>query len=394
MTLAPTAIEDAFVPAERLGEVQETYPLELALCRVCGHLQLLDTIDPEVLFADFIYVSASSPGLIDHFQKMAERLIARFELAPASLAVDIGSNDGTLLRFLKERGLRVLGVDPAREIARQATESGVLTWPNFFTKDLAVRIKREFGPAAIVTANNVFAHSDNLADMADGIGQLLAPDGVFVFEVAYLVDLIQQKVFDSVYHEHLSYHAVKPLVSFLRRHGMELLDVERVATKGGSLRATAQLIGGPRAASKSVAELVALEEKMGLDKPETFRAFAAEIDAAKSALLRLLTELRASGKTVAGYGASPTVTTLLYHFGLSPFIDFIVDDNPLKHGLFSPGHHIPVYPSQALYERKPDYVVVLAWRFAGLILKKHQAFLDQGGRFIVPLPKLEVVSAP
>lgn len=391
MRLAPTAIADAFVPQDRLERPQEVFPLDLALCRACAHFQLLDAVDPKALFSDYIYVSASSPGLIEHFRQAAQRLAEKFKPAAGALAIDIGSNDGALLRFLKERGLRVLGVDPAREIARKTTESGIQTLPEFFSSGLARKMRAEFGAAALITANNVFAHSDQLADMADGVAALLAPDGVFVFEVSYLVDLMQQMVFDSVYHEHLSYHSVKPLQSFLRLHGLELIEVERVTTKGGSLRATAQLAGGPRPVSPAVAELLALEEKLGLSEPATFRAFAADIEQAKAQLLKLLTELKAQGKTIAGYGASPTVTTLLYHFDLSRFVDFIVDDNPLKHGLFSPGHHIPVFPSAVLYERKPDYVIVLAWRFAGLIVKKHQAFLDQGGHFIVPLPKLEVL---
>lgn len=389
--LAPTPPADDYVPAERLNEVQEVYPLDLFFCRKCGHAQLLDVVPPEALFGNYIYLTASSPGLVEHFRRYADQVLTRVGPPRGSLVVDVGSNDGMLLKFFQEGGMCVLGVDPAREIARKATDSGIETLPTFFTLELAHRIKGERGPAAIITANNVFAHADDLADVTEGIRDLLAPSGVFVFEVSYLVDLIQGMVFDYIYHEHLCYHSVKPLDEFFRRHGMELVDVERIANKGGSLRGTAQLAGGPRQVSPSVAQLITLEEELGLHHSESFKLFATKIDSVKAELGSLLSDLRAEGKTVAGYGASATVTTLIYQFDLGEVLSFIVDDNPSRQGLFSPGLHIPVVGPQALYERKPDYVIILAWRFSKPILKKHQAFLAQGGHFIVPLPKVEVV---
>ena len=389
--LAPTPAADDYVPVERLNEVQEIYPLDLGLCRKCGHAQLLDVVSPETLFRNYIYLTASSPGLVEHFRQYAEQVLGRVEPAKGSLAVDIGSNEGVLLRFFQEGGMRVLGIDPAREIAQKAKDSGIETLPTFFTSELARQIKKERGPAALVTANNVFAHADDLADITEGIRGLLAPSGVFVFEVSYLVDMIQGMVFDYIYHEHLCYHSVKPLNEFFRRHGMELIEVERIATKGGSLRGTAQLVGGPRQVSASVSRFIAFEEDLGLHHAESFKAFATKIDSVKADLGSLLRDLTAEGKTIAGYGASATVTTLIYHFDLGDVMSFIVDDNPSRQGLFSPGFHIPVEAPLALYERKPDYVIVLAWRFSDLILEKHQAFLAQGGHFIVPLPKVEVL---
>lgn len=391
LRLTPTPPADDYVPAERLHKVQETYPLDLFLCHECAHAQLLDVVPPEALFGNYIYLTASSPGLVEHFRRYAEQVLTRVGPPKGSLVVDVGSNDGVLLKFFQEGGMRVLGIDPAREIARKATDSGIETLPAFFTSELAHRIKTERGPAAIITANNVFAHADNLADVTEGIRDLLAPSGVFVFEVSYLVDLIQGMVFDYIYHEHLCYHSVKPLDKFFRRHAMELIHVERISTKGGSLRGTAQLAGGPRQVSPSVARLITLEEDLGLHHSEYFKLFATKIDSLKAELGSLLIDLRAEEKTIAGYGASATVTTLTYQFDLGDVMSFIVDDNPSRQGLFSPGFHIPVVAPQALYERKPDYVIILAWRFSDLILKKHQAFLAQGGHFIVPLPKVEVL---
>ena len=390
LPLAPTPIADDFVPKERLGEAQPYYPLDVALCLDCGHLQLLDAVNPDLLFGNYIYVSTSSPGLVDHFKKAAERLRDLVRPGKDALAFDIGSNDGTLLRALKEQGFRVLGVDPAKETAKRATASGAETIPGYFTSALARTVRQDRGAAALVTANNVFAHSETLPDMADGVAALLADDGLFVFEVAYLVDMIEQLVFDSVYHEHLGYHSVKPLVSFLKMHGLELIDVERVAQKGGSLRCTAQKAGGPRPVSPRVAELLKLEAEMGLDRPEIFRDYAATILARKAELEQVLARLKSSGKTVSGYGASATVTTLLHHFDLGKKIDYLFDDNAIKQGRFSPGHHIPVLASEALYEKKPGAIVILAWRFAPMIMTKHKRYLDEGGCFIVPLPQLAV----
>lgn len=391
MQLTPTPLANAFVPAERVGDPQEAYPLDLYLCASCGHLQLLDVVDPEVLFRDYVYVSSTSPVFVEHFRRYADELLNRVKPPDGALVVEIGSNDGTLLKFFQDRSMRVLGIDPACEIARKATESGIETLPAYFTTELAHKIKEESGPAVIIAANNVFAHVDDLADMTKGIRDLLAPDGVFVFEVSYLVDVIEKTLFDTIYHEHLSYHSVKPLRVFFHRYGMELINTERVSTHGGSLRSTVQLAGGPWMVSPSVAQMITLEAKLGLDCAETFKSFAANIDRLKGRLHNLLRDLKAQGKTIAGYGAPAKATPLLFHFNLGSVLDFIVDDSPLKQNLFTPGHHIPVLPPQAIYERKPDYLLILAWNFSQSILKNHRAFRDQGGHFIVPLPEMEVV---
>ncbi|MBC8232336.1 methyltransferase domain-containing protein [bacterium] len=391
LQLAPAPIADDYVSAARVGEVQETYPLDLYLCRTCGHAQLLNVVNPEVLFGEYVYLTSVSIGLVEHFRRYADALMCRVNLPQGAFVVDIGSNDGSLLRFFQERGMRVLGIDPAREIARQATESGIETLPTYFTSELACKIKQKYGPAAIVTANNVFAHIDNLGDVVEGVRELLASDGVFVFEVSYLVDIIQKTLFDTIYHEHLCYHAVKPLNSFFSRHGMQFIDVQRIPTKGGSLHGTVQLSGGSRPVSPSVGELIALESSLGLDCPEPFKTLATKLDRLKAQLLNLLSDLKSQGKTIAGYGASATVTTLIYHFGIGDMLNFIVDDNPRKQGTFSPGYHIPVLHPRAIYEQKADYVLILAWNYVEPIMKKHEFFLKKGGHFIIPMPKVQLI---
>jgi SAM-dependent methyltransferase len=343
------------------------------------------------LFRAYTYSTTSSLGLVKHFQSYAAEVVAASGAEPGSLVVDIGSNDGSLLKAFRELGYRVLGVDPAVEIARRATAEGVETLPDYFAKSLAERVRESHGRAAVITANNVFAHSDRLPEMADGIRDLLRPDGIFTFEVSYLMDIVQKMLFDTVYHEHLCYHSVQSLDAFFTRHGLRLIEVRRIPTKGGSLRGTVQLADGPRPVSPVVGRMVEWEDLTRLHAAETWTAYTKRIRAARDAFVGVLDRARAAGKTVAGYGASPTVTTLTNQFELTGRIDFLVDDNPTKQNTFSPGQHIPVYPSDAIYSKDADVVAILAWNYAAPIMARHAAFAEQGGRFVIPLPALQVM---
>jgi len=394
MSLGATPLANAFVAADERDKPQEQFPLDLFLCAGCGHAQLLDIVDPERLFRNYVYVSATSPVFVEHFRRYADAMLRSSGMRPGSRVVEIGSNDGTLLRFFKDAGMQVLGVDPARAIAAEATRAGIETMPEFFTLALAKRLRLARGDAALVVANNVFAHADDLHTIADGVVHLLRPDGLFVFEVSYLLDVFEKTLFDTIYHEHLSYHTVKPLAGFFERHGMELIDAIRVDSHGGSLRGIAKLKPGPLPRQPGVERLIVEETRCGLHRPEAYRAFLDDIRQRKDELTRVLRELRATGKRIAGFGAPAKATTLMFHFGLGPeTLDYLIDDSPLKQGLYSPGHHLPVVPSSWLYDgsRKPDYALLLAWNFAEPIMKKHQAFLDAGGHFIIPLPHVEVV---
>lgn len=387
MRCEPTPCGDHYVPASRVDEVQPCYPMDVALCLDCGLVQLPDVVNPELLYREYIYNTSISLGLSEHFDRYAAGLAEWTGAAPGSLVVDIGSNDGTLLRSFKARGFKVLGVDPARDQARRANESGVLTENAFFTEALAHRLRAEHGPAAIVTANNVFANVDDLQDLAAGIRVMLAPDGVFTFETGYLVDLVRHSVIDNIYHEHLSYYSAIPLEKFFKRAGMELIEIQHVETKGGSLRGMVQLAGGPRRANReAIDQLIAAERDAGFDRPEVYRAFAARMDEVRQDLRRRLADLKAQGQTIAGYGASVGVTTLLYYYGLDETLSYLVDDNPARHGLFTPGQHLPVHSSDVLAERRPDWVVLLAWRYADPIMRRHEAYRRAGGRFLIPLP--------
>ncbi len=391
LQLEPTPPANAFVTSDALDRPQERFPLDVFFCEECAHVQLLDVIDPHALFEDYVYVSGTSPVFRKHFENYAEDMITLVRPGAGALVVDIGSNDGTLLSFFKRARCRVLGVDPAGDIANEATHAGIETLPVFFTPQLGKEIREELGPAAIVTANNVFAHIDDLCGVLEGVRALLAPEGVFVFEVSYLVDVFEKTLFDTIYHEHLAYHSLTPLLGFFSANGMELIEALRNESHGGTLRGIAQLNGGPRPIGASVAEAVANEKRLGLDRAETFERFAERVETLKLELGSRLRGLKAAGHSIAGFGAPAKATTLMYHFDIGPnVIDYIVDDSPLKQGLYTPGLHIPVLPTEQMYARRPDYMIVLAWNFARPIMEKHAAFRDQGSHFIVPLPNVEI----
>jgi SAM-dependent methyltransferase len=392
LSLTPTPPANAFITAADLDKNEERFPLDVFFCRDCGHVQLLDVVDPSILFKNYVYVSGTSPVFVNHFKNYAAEMIQKFKLGKEAFVVEIGSNDGTLLRFFKEAGMGVLGIDPAQAIAYSATQNGIETLAAFFTSKLAETIKAQDGKADLIVANNVFAHADDLHDIVKGIRALLKPQGVFVFEVSYLVDVYEKTLFDTIYHEHVCYHSVKPLRDFFKTNGLELIATQSVDTHGGSLRAMAQLAGGPHREEPSVAEFIKREETLGLDKAATFKGLSAKISKLRDELHALLKKLKSEGKRIAAFGAPAKATTLMLHFGIGPeFVDFIVDDSPLKQGLYSPAFHIPVVPSAEIYARKPDYLVILAWNFAEPIMAKHAKFHQGGGHFVIPVPTVQVV---
>jgi hypothetical protein len=391
LSLTPTPPANAFVPPDRRVVLQSSFPLDVFFCRGCGHIQLLDVVDPEILFRNYVYVSGTSPVFVDHFRRYADDCVTRANIRADDLVVEIGSNDGTLLGFFKQAGACVLGIDPARDIAAAATSAGIETWNDFFSPTLAQRIRDERGPATLIAANNVLAHIDDLASVIDGVALLLDEKGMLAFEVSYFLDVFAKTLFDTIYHEHLDYHTVGPLVPFFAARGLRLFRAERVDTHGGSVRCFVGRANGPHSDDGSVATLIASERAAGLHREQTLRGLAARIDTARDALSGHLRNRKKQGATIVGYGAPAKATTLMHHFGLGPeTLDYIIDDNPLKQGLLSPGLHIPVVGSGALYEQPPDDVVILAWNFAEPIMRNHRAFAEAGGRFIVPLPQLEL----
>jgi SAM-dependent methyltransferase len=391
--LAATPPANEFLAEVPADGAQDHFPLDVFQCKECGHVQLVHCVDPERLFRDYVYVSGTSPVFVKHFEDYAAEVIRYVPLAAGDRVLDCGSNDGTLLSFFKKAGMEVLGIDPARKIAEEATARGIQTWPEFFDSKLAERIRKEFGAVKVVTANNMFAHADGLPDILDGMASLLDSKGIFVFEVSYLLDVIERNLFDTIYHEHLSYHSVKPLVSFMQRHGLELVRVQRVESHGGSIRCYAAPAGN-RPIDPSVGVLIAEEETAGLYDAATYTAYLNRINQLGKELRELIVRLRGEGKRVAGFGAPAKATTLMYQFGLTAKdLDYIIDDSPLKQGLYSPGRFVPVVDSSVLNDaaRRPDYLVILAWNFAQPIIKKQRPYQQAGGKFIVPIPQLQIV---
>jgi SAM-dependent methyltransferase len=388
----PTPVGDAYLPKEHLQDEEETYPVELFLCLYCGHAQLSDIISPKKIYQEYIYKTADSLGLVEHFQKYVESVIQKIQPQKGDLVIDIGSNDGSVLQFFKNHGLHVLGIDPAKVISEEANKKGIETINDFFTVKLANDIKAKYKQASIIISNNTFANIDNADDFIDGIKLVLDKQGVFVFETGYALDTFQKCVIDNIYHEHLSYFSIRPLKKFFERKGMDLFYVEREKTKAGSIRCMVQFKNGNRKQDPSVHDIMELEQDVGLQEPEYFYKFKNDLEHTKQNTLNLLKRLKKRNKKIIGYGASVGVTTIMYEFGIGKnFIDFCVDDNVRRQNLFSPGMHLPVLSPQEIYSQKADYVLILAWQYSDPIIKKHKAFLEQGGKCIVILPQLLVI---
>jgi SAM-dependent methyltransferase len=386
-----TPLANAYVSADDLNKHEIFAPLVVNMCNTCKLVQLRDVVNPKVLFSNYLYVSGTSPVFVAHFAKYAKDIVNRFGLSDKSLVVDAGSNDGTLLQQFKNEGTRVLGIDPAENLAIEATKNGIPTIAKFFTSETAREVNTKHGKASIITANNVFAHTDDVVGFLESIKELLLPDGVFIFEVQYLKDLIEQNLFDMIYHEHLCYYHITPLVPFFEKTGLRVFDVEHVATHGGSIRVYVGWDDSPHRTSENVASM--LSEESELNTASTYREFAERIDAIGNKLRSLLEDFRREGKRVVGYGAPAKATTLCYALGIDgKTLEYIVDDSPLKQGLHMPGTHIPIKAPDTLYTDKPDACLILAWNFADSIIKNHKKFSKQGGVFIIPVPEPRILS--
>ncbi len=301
-SLEPTPPANAFVDKQKISINQDCYPLDVFFCKDCNHVQLLDVVDSKILFEDYVYVSGTSPVFVKHFEEYANFLIENYLQNKKSLVIDIGSNDGTFLSFFKEKGVKVLGVDPAKEISSKANSNGIETLNNFFTFEFSKLIQKKYGRAEIITANNVFAHVNDMKDLINGIKNLLAPNGIFVFEVSYLVDVIQKNLFDMIYHEHLSYHSVIPLIKFFKDNEMELIEVIRVDSHGGSLRGIVQMKDGMHKIGDSVKHCIDLEKEIEIEQFETYVKFFHKINKEKNELQKLLQRLKNDKKSIVGFG--------------------------------------------------------------------------------------------
>lgn len=392
ISLAPTPPANAFLNLKELKKAELFFPLQVNFCSNCGQLQLTHVVSPQLLFRNYVYVSSTSPVFVAHFAEYTADLISRFNLSSKSLVLDIGSNDGILLKPLKAKGIKVLGVDPALEIAKKATKNGLLTLPFFLDTNLAKKIVKRFGVADVVCANNAFAHINDLDEVVNAVKILTSDNGVFVIEFPYLVDFLQKNLFDTIYHEHLSYLSIRPLQALFTRLKMEIFDAKKVSSHGGSLRVFVKKIGGNHRLQKSVAEFIKNERKLGLDKIDTYLKFAKKIEINKNELTSILKKIKKEGKKIVGFGAPAKGNTLLIHFEIdSKILDYIVDDSKYKQGLFTPGTHILVTTPEKLAKTRPDYILILAWNFAESIMSRFAEFKKSGGHFIIPVPKPKII---
>ena len=382
---------NAFLGKESEFATEKQFPLDLYLCETCGLVQLLDVIDPETLFRNYVYVTGTSTTMAAHNKAYAATVTERLGLGKDDLVVEVASNDGSLLRYFDSHGVRTLGIEPARNIARIAREAGIATVEEFFTSTLARELRDAYGSARAIIANNVLAHVDDTRDFLFGARTLLAPDGLLVVEVPWLGKLVANLEYDTVYHEHLCYFSLTALSQIYSAAGLSVVDVEHVSVHGGSLRVYAS--PAPReSGTASVANLLAEEAAAGLRNPSRLERFARDVSRQRSELRALLESLKSDGKTVAGYGAPAKGNTLLQYCNItSTMLPYTVDRNSLKVGCFTPGTHIPVLPVDTLAVRRPDYLLILAWNFADEIMGQQAEYRAAGGRFIVPLPVPRII---
>jgi SAM-dependent methyltransferase len=388
LSLGSTPLADGLVSPSQVAEQEELrFPLEVGFCAECSLVQLFHTVAPELLFCrDYPYYSSFSDTVLEHSRRNALRLLEQERLVPDDLVVELASNDGYLLRNFVERGVSVLGIDPAPGPAEAARRIGVETLTEFFDDPLAHRLRAQGIAARVIVANNVLAHVADLNDFVAGLRTLLTDDGVGSIEVPYVRDLIEQREFDTIYHEHLCYFSVTALVGLFRRHDLELTAVDRLPIHGGSLRLTIR----PRGAEvdASVTRLMGEERSAGLDRIAYYSAFAAEVEEIRRRLRGVLDEVRSAGGRIAAYGAAAKGATLLNYASIGgSIVDFVVDRNPHKHGKLMPGVHLPIRPTEALVTEQPTHVLLLAWNFRDEILEQQREYRDAGGRFIVPIPE-------
>ncbi len=415
-------LANALLTQAQLAQAEDTYPLFLAFCPSCTLVQITETVPPEKLFGEYLYFSSFSDTVLQNARSLADRLIASRHLNRESLVVELASNDGYLLANYRRAEIPVLGIEPAANIAKVAEARGIRTRCAFFGQSVAEQLREEGLSADVIHANNVLAHVADLNGFVAGIALLLKPQGVAVVEAPYVKEMIDRVEFDTVYHEHLCYFSLTALAHLFGRHGLAIVDVERLPIHGGSLRIFAARsesesgrqpaaergspeppmrqqggelpghTGGARLPLSGVAQTLAEEIRWGVEQIAFYRGFGEKVRRLRDELLALIRRLKNDGKRIAVYGASAKGSTLLNFFGLgAEELDFVVDRSTVKQGFYTPGTHLPICPPERLLEAMPDYALLLSWNFADEILAQQAEYRRRGGRFIIPIPELKIV---
>jgi SAM-dependent methyltransferase len=368
------------------------FPLRLGFCKNCCFVQLLDIVNKEFLFKHYLYMTSASKPIVEHFKKYADEIYNNYLISKnESTVLEIGSNDGSMLLEFKKLGAKVLGIEPAENIAKIANESGILTKNNFFSSTVAKEISKTENISVIV-ANNVVGHVEDLHDFMDGIKILIKENGIFVFEVPYLNDLIEKLEFDTIYHEHLSYFSLLPIINWVNQFGLEVFDIKKQSVHGGTIRVFITKKGNILQ-KNSVQEFLDQERQYGLDKILTYEKFAQNIIDLKSELIESIIKLKKEKKSLIGYGASAKGNVLLNYCNIDhTILDFIVDTTLLKQGKFTPGTHIPILPPNEMETKGDgDLILLLAWNYEDAILEKEKLFTSKGGKFLIPIPKPRIL---
>jgi hypothetical protein len=390
--LGKSPLCESFLAARHLEAMEPFYPLHVRVCMRCWLAQLPSFVPPDEIFHEYAYFSAYSDSWVEHARTYVEMIMGRLSLGSDSLVVELASNDGYLLQHFLPKGVPVLGIDPAANVAEAAEERGVPTVVEFFGVALAEKLVADRGTADLVLGNNVLAQVPDLNDFVAGVAILLAPDGTCTFEFPHLARLLENLQYDTIYHEHFGYFSLTTIKAVFAAHGLDVVDVEELPSHGGSLRVYARHTSAGRPSSPAVAELVERERTEGLLDPDRYRRFANDVEESKRALLELLIGLRRDGKQVVGYGAPGKGNTLLNYCGIrTDLLEYTVDRNPYKHGRFTPGTQIPIYPPDRIAETRPDAIVILPWNLAREIADQLAYTNEWGARLIVPIPTARVL---
>ena len=387
-----SALSDGFLTKEQLKKPETFFPLTVNFCHNCGLCQLGYVVAPELMFnEDYPYDSSTTKTGREHFTKMGVDICDKFGLKENSLVIDVGSNAGVLLNGFKSKGMRVLGIEPSSNVAKIAMKNDIETLIEFFSNKLTKKILEEYGKVSVITGTNVFAHIDDLQDFMSTANSLLIEDGIIVIEAPYLLYLIEKLEYDTIYHEHLSYLSVKPIVEFCKKFDFELFDIEEQTIHGGTLR---YFIGrkNKREISQKVLDYIKLENEKELYSIKKLNEFAEYVKNHRKKLLQLLYDLKRDGKRIIALSAPAKGNTLLNYCKIgTELLDYATERNPLKIGKFTPGMHIPVYPDEKLLEDQPDYALILAWNFSDEIIKNNAEYRNKGGKFIIPIPEPKIV---